>query len=196
MAEPARVPSPASTIDFLHLLQNLKTTPRTGWVRSGVDKPESIADHMYRMSALSLLVQGTEFDYQKCMKLSLVHDIAEAIVGDIAPSDNVSDEDKHAREATAIQQIKEMLGVSTSAAAEIESLWYEYEGCQSKEAALVKDFDKLEMILQAHEYETSQGLSLPSFFESTAGKWRTEYGKALAEEVVRRRGERSHGQVE
>lgn len=38
-------------------------------------------------------------------------------------------------------------------AAEVESLWLEYEAASSPEALLVKDFDKLEMIITATQYE-------------------------------------------
>lgn len=43
------------------------------------------------------------------------------------------------------------------------------------------------MILQAHEYEQSQGKQLDEFFASTDGKWRTELGKQWAAEIVSRR---------
>lgn len=79
-----------------------------------------------------------------------------------------------------------MLG-ACMAAQEIESLWHEYEAGATEEAKLVKDFDKLEMILQASEYENQQQVSLQSFFDSTAGKWRTELGERWAEEIQRRR---------
>lgn len=46
---------------------------------------------------------------------------------------------------------------------------------------------QLEMILQAHEYEGAQGMVLQEFFDSTAGKWRTDVGKAWAEEIYQRR---------
>lgn len=46
---------------------------------------------------------------------------------------------------------------------------------------------QLEMILQAHEYEGAQGMQLQEFFDSTAGKWRTELGRSWAEEVYKRR---------
>ena len=49
---------------------------------------------------------------------------------------------------------------------------------------------QLEMILQAHEYEGQQGMALQEFFDSTAGKWRTDLGRSWAEEVCRRRAER------
>jgi 5'-deoxynucleotidase YfbR-like HD superfamily hydrolase len=101
----------------------LQTTPRTGWVRSGVSRPESIADHMYRMSVLALTMAGTQYDHQRLVKMAIVHDIAEAIVGDIAPSDNVTKEDKHAREAAAMETIGDLLGKDTAAAKEISELW-------------------------------------------------------------------------
>ena len=46
---------------------------------------------------------------------------------------------------------------------------------------------QLEMILQASEYEAAQGLDLKEFFTSTAGKFKTDIGKAWAAEIVARR---------
>ena len=41
-----------------------QTQKRTGWVKRGVAGPESIADHMYRMGLMAMLVQGsTQYDY-------------------------------------------------------------------------------------------------------------------------------------
>jgi hypothetical protein len=46
-----------------------------------------------------------------------------------------------------------------------------------------KDLDKLEMILQASEYEDAQSMELQEFFDSTAGQWRTEHGCASTDET-------------
>lgn len=62
------------------------------------------------------------------------------------------------------------------AAREVEVLWHEYEAQATPESHLVKDFDKLEMIIQAHEYEQAQGLQLQQFFDSTQGKFKTATG--------------------
>ena len=187
---------------------------------------------------------------RRCIKLALVHDVAESIVGDITPHCGVSDADKHAMEAAAVQQIQQMLGGASLAGEraalgrpradpprggaharpaharagdEIAELWNEYEQAQTEEARLVKDFDKvgvqgrwpsvcagrpaadtspsacpppaqLEMILQAHEYESQQGMVLQEFFDSTQGKWRTELGRSWAEEIYRRRAAGQSGQ--
>ena len=53
----------------------------------GVKSPESIADHMYRMSLMGMIAtfgDGT-LDTNRCIKLALIHDLAEAKVGDITP---------------------------------------------------------------------------------------------------------------
>ncbi|XP_071926318.1 5'-deoxynucleotidase hdd1-like isoform X2 [Coffea arabica] len=75
-------------------------------------------------------------------------------------------------------------------AEEIKELWEEYENNSSLEANLVKDFDKVEMILQALEYETEHGKVLDEFYLSTAGKIQTEIGKSWAAEIHARRNSR------
>lgn len=187
--------SPASrAIDFLTLTRNLKTTKRTGWVRSGVSRPESIADHMYRMSLMAMIASrdtkttNTTVDADRCVKLAIVHDLAEATVGDITPYCGVSDNEKHSRELVAMENMRDVLGPDMGGDEFLE-LWKEYEDGITNESRLVKDLDKIEMILQAQEYEAEgdHDTSLDGFFDGTDGKWRTEIGRAWAAEIVSRR---------
>lgn len=182
--------SPRAAIDFLTLTRSLKTTKRTGWVMSGVPNPESIADHMYRMSLMAMIASfsNESLDTNRCIKLALIHDLAEAKVGDITPHCGVSDEEKYKLELGTMEQIQSMLGPLLGGD-EILDLWKEYEEGSTTEAKLLKDLDKIEMILQAQEYEAegSSEKSLDQFFTSTEGKWRTEIGRAWAEEIVSRR---------
>ncbi|EJK70439.1 hypothetical protein THAOC_08204 [Thalassiosira oceanica] len=177
-------------VDFLTLTRSLKTTKRTGWVMCGVQNPESIADHMYRMSLMAMIASFSNgrLDCSRCIKLALIHDLAEAKVGDITPHCGVSDEDKHRMELNTMESISRMLGQSMGGDEMLE-LWKEYEEGTTEEARLLKDLDKIEMILQAQEYEAekSSEKSLDQFFTSTEGKWRTEIGKAWAKEIVSRR---------
>ncbi|KAM4125742.1 hypothetical protein ACB094_01G333300 [Castanea mollissima] len=179
--------SASSAIDFLSLCHRLKTTKRAGWVKRDVKDPESIADHMYRMGLMALIASDIPgLDRDKCIKIAIVHDIAEAIVGDITPSDGISKEEKSRREREALDHMCKLLG-GGSRAQEIGELWLEYEENSSPEAKIVKDLDKVEMILQALEYENEQGKDLDEFFQSTAGKFQTELGKAWALEIASRR---------
>ncbi|KAL5179971.1 HD domain-containing protein 2 [Glycine soja] len=106
--------------------------------------------------------------------------------GDITPSDGVPKAEKSRMEQEALSKMCELLGGGIRAE-EIKELWAEYENNSSLEANLVKDFDKVEMILQALEYETEHGKVLDEFFLSTAGKFQTEIGKSWAAEIISRR---------
>lgn len=144
---------------------------------------------MIASSSLSSNGDGGEtIDTNKCIKLALIHDLAEARVGDITPHCGVSDQDKYTLELTTMEEIRDMLGC-TVGGDEIVALWKEYEEGSTQEAKLLKDLDKLEMILQAQEYEAegNHEQSLDQFFSSTEGKWRTEIGRAWATEIVSRR---------
>jgi putative hydrolase of HD superfamily len=72
-------------------------------------------------------------------------------------------------------------------AAELRRLWEEYEAQETAEAKFVKDCDRIEMILQALEYETRNGVALDTFFESTKGKARFEQTISWDTEIRRRR---------
>ncbi|KAI3696199.1 hypothetical protein L1987_79209 [Smallanthus sonchifolius] len=177
-------------IDFLTLCRSLKTTKRKGWVNHGIKGPESIADHMYRMALMALVVGDLPgINRERCIKIAIVHDIAEAIVGDITPSDGIPKVEKARLEQAALNKMCNVLGGGMRAE-EIEELWREYEDNASLEANLVKDFDKVEMILQALEYETEHDRVLDEFFLSTAGKFQTEVGKSWAAEIIARRNSR------
>ncbi|CAL5338708.1 unnamed protein product [Camellia sinensis] len=220
--------SSSSAIDFLTLCHRLKyrttnfevssieedlskvddkaTTKRKGWVNHGIKGPESIADHMYRMALMALIAGDLPgVNRERCIKIAIVHDIAEAIVGDITPSDGVPKQEKSRLEQAALNEMCEVLGGGLRAE-EMKELWAEYENNSSIEANLVKDFDKVEMILQALEYETGtgelishvlcrddvseHGKVLDEFFLSTAGKFQTEIGKSWAAEIISRRNSR------
>lgn len=142
---------------------------------------------MYRMGLMALIAPDIPgIDRDKCIKMAIVHDIAEAIVGDITPSDGVPKAEKSRKEREALEHMCELLGAE-SRAKEMSELWNEYEENSTPEAKIVKDFDKVEMILQALEYENEQGKDLEEFFQSTAGKFQTEVGKAWALEIASRR---------
>ncbi|CAL8394771.1 unnamed protein product [Arctogadus glacialis] len=159
-------------LQFLKLVGQLKRVPRTGWVYRHVKQPESVSDHMYRMSIMAMTITDPKINKERCMKIALVHDMAESIVGDIAPMDKVSKEEKHRREKEAMTTLTDLLqgGLKN----EIYGLWEEYESQSSPEARLVKDFDLAEMILQAHEYEELEETPgrLQGFFDSTEGRFR------------------------
>ncbi|KAG9047718.1 hypothetical protein FS837_001682 [Tulasnella sp. UAMH 9824] len=155
---------------FFHLLERLKEDPE----ENRIANPESISDHMHRMAVLALCSSDKGLDVGKCVLLAVIHDLAEAQVGDIAPSDGISKQEKRRLEAAAMNNIiNDMLGGGV-AAQRIKALWDEYEAQETAEAKFVKDLDLLEMALQATEYEkASQGQKrLDPFLESSVPRLR------------------------
>lgn len=220
-----------NTIDFLIMARGLKTTPRTGWVlQKAGPRIESVADHSWRISLMAMVASSPsstsssssptstttqQYDTNRCIKMALVHDLAEATVGDISPHCGVSNNTKHELELRAITEMTQKLtlglpsavdDVSSSSLSssssnngvgnEILELWKEYEEGATPEAKLVKDMDKLEMILQALEYENDgkNEKSLDGFFDSTRSKWKTPIGESWGKEIESRRIQRRNTQ--
>uniref|UniRef100_A0A452R7F1 5'-deoxynucleotidase HDDC2 n=1 Tax=Ursus americanus TaxID=9643 RepID=A0A452R7F1_URSAM len=156
---------------LLSLLHFHQRVPRTGWVYRNVERPESVSDHMYRMAVMALVTKDKHLNKDRCVRLALVHDMAECIVGDIAPADNIPKEEKHRREEEAMKQLTQLLPEDLRK--ELYELWEEYETQSSAEAKFVKQLDQCEMILQASEYEDLENRPgrLQDFYDSTAGKF-------------------------
>lgn len=145
------------TKDFLNLISEiglLKKIQRTGWVVQGVKDVESVAEHSWRVAMLALFfAKDLGLDEMKTVKMSLIHDLGEVIIGDIKW--------EHGREVIASQEIKhqdeekaieKLFGDNPSFKNYVE-LWKEFNDQKTAEAKLVKEFDKLEMVIQAREYQ-------------------------------------------
>lgn len=185
----------SSPINFFHFIERLKTTPREGWRRFRADHGESIADHMYRMSIITMLAPpklAATLDISRCVKMALVHDMAESLVGDITPMDGVSKEEKNRREASTMEFLTQrLLGGSQAQmqqAAGIHEVWWEYEKGETLEAKFVKDVDKVELLLQMLEYERkAQGeLDLGEFAHVALGV-KLEEMRDWAEQILEQR---------
>jgi len=177
-----------AAIDFFEHVGKLKNAVRAGWVLRDVQRPESVADHSYRMAMMTQLLHSEPgIDASRCTHIALVHDLAEALVGDITPFDNIPPDEKHRRERVALETIVQSLRGHPSAAL-IQAAYLEYEAAATPEARLVKDLDKLDMVLQALEYERQQpAVDLAGFFDGVRGKFKSSLVKGWAEEVESRR---------
>ena len=47
------------------------------------------------MSLMALVIAPPELEKEKCIKIAIVHDLAECITGDITPYDGITPEEKH-----------------------------------------------------------------------------------------------------
>ena len=97
---------PSNALSFFRIVGKLKSLKRTGWINHSVSLPESVADHMYRMTMMSMMIKDNEIDRDRLMKICLVHDLAESIIGDITPHDKrFTKEQKREAEENALRSI-------------------------------------------------------------------------------------------
>ena len=101
---------------------------------------------------------AARLDIPRCSKMALIHDMAEALVGDITPVDGIAKHEKSRRETTTMQYFTNgLLGKVEGGVVgeEMMAVWQEYEDDQTLEAHFVHDVDKIELLLQMSEYERS-----------------------------------------
>ncbi|KAK2600020.1 hypothetical protein QQS21_005254 [Conoideocrella luteorostrata] len=190
----APVANGQSPLAFFHMIERLKTTKREGWRRFGIERGESISDHMYRMSIISMFAPPTlaaRLDLHKCMKMCLIHDMAELLVGDITPVDGVAKPEKNRRESTTMDYLtKNLFGNKNDAAVgqEIRAIWDEYEDSKTLESQYVHDIDKMELLLQMMEYEKgAKGTLDLGEFSYVSSKMTLPETRAWGEELLRER---------
>jgi putative hydrolase of HD superfamily len=128
-----------------------------------------------------------------CMKMALVHDMAEALVGDITPVDGVTKVEKSRRESTTMNYFTDSLlgkvnGGMTGK--ELKDIWQEYEDGDTLESKFVHDVDKIELVLQMLEYEKAHNGKLNlGEFSWVASRIQLPEVRAWSDEVMREREE-------
>lgn len=60
--------NPSDVLSFMNTVGKLKHVKRTGWVRAGVHLPESVADHMYKMSMMVFMIRDPSINRDRLMK--------------------------------------------------------------------------------------------------------------------------------
>jgi len=166
MAESAKI------ISFLTELMRLKAVPRMGWLLRGVRDVESVADHSFGVAFIAMLLadfaqrQGLEPNVEKVLRMALLHDLTEARTGDL-PNTVKRYFDNGALHAADERAADEMLSVLGAIGEEYLLLWQEYEERKSLEARIVKAADKLDLLLQAREYEKGGAQALQEFWQNS-----------------------------
>lgn len=141
---------------FLREAERLKSVIRSGYTSTG--RPESTAEHTWRLCLMAtLLADGLgDIDVARLLKICIVHDLGEALHGDVPAVAQVEGDDRAARERADIETLTQPL--DDKRRAEILALWHDYETGASPEGRLAKGLDKLETILQH-----TQGLNPADF---------------------------------
>ena len=161
----------AGILAFLREAERLKSVHRTAWTTGG--HPESVAAHTWRL-CLMVIVLAPEFDgidVAKLLKMCVVHDLGEALGGDIPAI--AQDPANPKTDAERRDLLTLLAPLPEQRQAEIVALWDEYEAAQSAEARIAKALDKLETIMQhnqgANPHEFDYAFNLEYGARYTAG---------------------------
>lgn len=150
------------TKDLVDILGKMKNLKRTGWIYRHVQNPESDADHSYSLAVLALLLAPKHLDLLKCLKLALVHDMAEVFCGDYMPG-TISAEEKHKKECQAFDEIAKCLQRP-----DFVELFNEFEGETTPEAKFMKALDRVDNVVTASYYQKEQGIKLVEEFSQSS----------------------------
>jgi putative hydrolase of HD superfamily len=160
-------------IDLFLETMSLKRLPRTGWLLRGVPHAESVAGHSFGVAFVAFALADAlqeagaleeTLDLEKILVMALLHDLAEARLTDLPqPAVQLLPATvKSQAEAEAIAALLDPL----PGAGRWQALWQEFEDRDGPEGRLVRDADKLEMMVQCLSYERAGSRGLDEFWQA------------------------------
>ena len=143
-----------NVIKFFKHNMVLHEKKRSGWDSHHWDvsgKIETVSDYVYSTMKLAHAINkhyNLDVNIDKVLKMLLVHEFGEILIGDITPFDNVTVEEKKSIEHKAFKNVVSML----SNREELYNLMIEFDEHTTKESKFAYMCDKLEAPLQAKVY--------------------------------------------
>ncbi len=158
-------------ISFMALAEKLKCRTRHSWTSTG--RRESVAEHSWRLSLMSLLLQREfpDLDMNRVTAMCLVHDLGEAITGDIPSFDKTQEDEDHERQA--VSELLSALPQDTSR--QLSALFEEIFACHTPEAHLFHALDRLEAVMSHNEAPLSTWIPLEYSENLTYGQQQAEF---------------------
>ena len=146
----------------------MKKLERKGWKKLGLKRVESVADHSFALALIALLeAERRKYDPGVVMKLALIHDLEEAITGDLTPADRKAQGESRVRHERDVAIRKLLKIMPAKSRPSYKRLWMDLRLLRTKEARLVHQLDKFEMVLQAATYSKTVGRQkVTDFYDS------------------------------
>lgn len=152
-------------LEFLARAEKLKCNTRHSWTSSG--RHESVAEHSWRLVLMAYLMKDVfpDTDIEKVMLMCAIHDLGEAVTGDIPVFVKTKSDEQVEEKAVAglFDALPEPYHT------ELTQLFAEMEERKTPEAKLYKALDKLEALIQHNEADISTWLPLEYDLQMTYG---------------------------
>ena len=162
-------------IEFLRVAERLKDAPRHCWTSGG--RRESVAEHSWRVALMAMLMKDEfpELDIDRVIRMCLVHDLGEALTGDI-PTFVKTDDDR----AVEAEGLDGLIGALPEPwPGELRALFAEMDAQQTGEARLYKALDRMEAIQQHNESDPATWLPLEYTLNLTYGEQNAAFSPYL-----------------
>jgi putative hydrolase of HD superfamily len=187
--------NPSALLDLLLQANQLKRVPRAGWLMRGLVDAESVSDHTFGVAFIALVLAemaAPPVDVAKLLAIALLHDLGEAVLGDV-PSPALSYFPSGAKETAEAGVLDEMVD-GLPQLEHWRRWWREFADGSSVEGQLVRDADRLDMLIQAYVYERTTGNRwLEEFWECAADiAFESEAARSVFEVLLEAR-DRSRG---
>lgn len=139
--------SPEELLCFLGQIEPLKSRTRHCVTKERV--PETVAAHSWRLSVLALLLEEEipQVDFNRVLRMCIIHDFGEAITGDI-PSFQKTEKDEKV-EQKALDSLFRIL--PDHVRKKLHALFQEMAEGSTREAQLWRALDKIEAVIQHNE---------------------------------------------
>lgn len=161
--------------EFYRVINKLEQIKRTGWVIRNVpaERLESVADHTLQVIILAITLNhelNLGFNIARIAQMGFIHDIGEALIGDIP----AVDPDYRKKKELESEAVKKALSTLSEDTAELYYMyWLEFESKATKDAEFLYQVDKMDALLKAKEYAKSH--NMPGLFEEFYN-WEKEKG--------------------
>lgn len=173
---------PSELLKILSVAERLKCNTRHCVTSTG--RPESVAEHSWRLSLMALL-SADEFpdaDMDRVIRMCLIHDLGEAFTGDI-PCFEKTGEQRTCEENLLLTWVESF---PEPVRGEWLELYREMMAQETLEAKIYKAMDKLEAVIQHNESDIRTWLPLEYDLQLTYGRDAvqfSDYMKRLKSEI-------------
>src|SRR4051812_16449415 len=133
--DPSELPG---VLAFLRAAERLKSTTRTGFTSTGQQK--SVAEHTWRLCLMALVLRHAfpPIDFAKLVKICIIHDLGEAVHGDVSAPEQARRAAAGATAGKAEQERRDLVELPTplpgGGPAENTAPWGENKGRQTPQA--------------------------------------------------------------
>ena len=168
-----------SIANFLFEVGMLKRTPRSGMQFLGSGS-ESVAEHAFRVTCIAYVLARLEpeVDEARLIKLCLLHDVHEARTGDL---NYMNKKYITADENRAVEHMTRDLPFGD----DIRETVREFNGGETKEAALANDADQLDLILMLKEQQDLGNKYATEWIDFALKRLKTESGQKIADQILK-----------